>query len=413
MEEKSMNRNDENKLILAIKTHPMFTRLAKVTTMLPPPRLFTNRYIHTFDVIKVANIINAKVVNKYKLIKPINLKVSCLAHDLGHCCFAHETEEVVNKFLSFKLCLPISKICFSHAVNGALVLAISSKPNNFSSNFSNFKLFSNSAYISDAAIIVDSVIKHAFNESYLDGVYFKFIESQYKHYTGRSLIKAGVNNSIPLFQTGYYVRVSDNIATKNSDILDLFELYHSRKISRRSGTYYTLCHKYVNDIALHSRDIKSGICTIEDVLKGDALLKAEANLLKQTYSFQYKQSITNEVQKTVENALEVISEKPWLLKSCGFNQRYSYIQKVFKAYASKITNIKELNKANLDRVKKEYYSNPHDDSNPYVLIYRQYICAVTYELTNFTDKDFISFAMILASKTQDMAPISTYLINLF
>lgn len=408
-----MKRNDENKLIFAIKTHPMFTRLEKVTTMLPPPSRFTNRYTHTFDVIKVANIINAKVVNKYNLIKPINLKVSCLAHDLGHCCFAHETEEVVNKFLSFKLCLPISKICFSHAVNGALVLAISSKPKKFSSDFSNFNLFSNSAYTSDATIIVDSVIKHAFNESYLDSVYFKFIESQYNHYTGRSLIKAGADNSIPLFQTGYYVRVSDNIATKNSDILDLFELYHKRKISRRSGTYYTLCDKYVNDIASRALEIKCGICSIEDVLKNNPLLKAEANLLKQTYSLKYKQSITNEVQKAVINALEVISEKPWLLKSCGFNQRYSYIQKVFKAYASKNTSIKELNKVNLDRVKKEYYSNPYDDSNPFVLIYRQYICAVTYELTNFTDKDFISFAVLLASKTQDMAPIPTNLINLF
>lgn len=89
-----MNINDENKLIFAIKTHHMFTRLEKVTTMLPPPSRFTNRYINTFDVIKVANIINEKVVKEYRLIKPINIKVSCLAHDLGHCCFAHETEEV-------------------------------------------------------------------------------------------------------------------------------------------------------------------------------------------------------------------------------------------------------------------------------------------------------------------------------
>lgn len=408
-----MKRNEENALILAIKAHPMFARLAKVTTMLPPPRLYTNRYVHTFDVVKVANIIRNKIINEYNLEKPINLKVSCILHDLGHCCFAHETEEVVNEFLGKKLSLPVSKISFSHAINGALVLAIASDPKRFPSDFSDFKLFDNPNYDEDARIIVDSIIKHSFNPTFLDGIYFKFVDSQFNYFTGKSLKIADKDNSKPVYNTGYYVRVADDVATKNSDILDLFEHYHGRKISRKNTSYYLLCKKYVDELSKKALVIKNGLLTIEDLLKDNILYKSEKNLLKQTYSFEYKCSITEEIQRAVANALDVISDKPWLLKKCGFDQCYSYIKQVFEAYSSKTTTIKELNETNLNRVKTGYYTNPYDELNPYVKIYRQYLCCVAYELTNFTDKDFIDFVTILSRKDSDMKPICDEIKQIF
>ena len=390
-----MNLNEEKLFIKNVKCNNAFKRLKKVTTMLPPPATFTNRYTHTEDVIKIATDIENMLAFGFGLNPIRNFLPACVVHDIGHCCFAHETEVVLNKFIASKLRILEDEVCFSHAVNGALILGIMSNPSKYQTNFSKKKYFSEKKYKDDIKIIVDSMIKHSFKSNFLNSEYFSFIESQYNYETGKTLLRKTRNNRKPLYETGYYVRVADDIASKNSDVMDLIKLYFNIKLTRRSSNYYKIANGYIAQIY---KDIKSGKTTnfnIEDVLVNNPNYIAQKNMLKQSYNFPYKKQLTKEAQNLVSSVVEAVYLEPLLFKYCGKNNKLAHLRSVFEAYTSGFPSIRQFSQSNAKLLERYYLINVVSKNNIYKKAYSRYICAIAYQISNFDDVELIEFALLI------------------
>lgn len=384
--------------INAFKSNRIFTRLKKVTTMLSPAKKYTNRLTHTEDVVKIAQEMNLKIVNQlYFPYEILDFEEACYLHDIGHCCFAHETEKVINEFISEKLEVSEEDVCFSHAMNGAVVFAIACKPSRKKTALSKLNLYDkNSPFEEDMEVIIDSVIKHSWKEKYSKGIYFGFVNKQYRHYTGKSLVSqydidVGKYDK-PLYKTGYYVRVADDIATKNSDIMDLLEHYYGislRKTAKSGGiasNYYIIADKYVDMIAADAIRKDKRYFDIEGSLKENELHNAQGSLLKQTYQFDYKGNITEKCQLLVKEILNLVYDDPAVLKH-GYSSGYKYIKDLFvKSYGYRIEK--------LNTAKDDYYRNS-GKKNKQFNGFSNYVCSIAYQISNFTDVDLIEFALNL------------------
>lgn len=384
-----MNARDQQSFIDNLIRLKVFTRLSKVTTMLPPPHIYTNRFTHTLDVARIGDILTNSIIRNYEKKKIYNLKESCYVHDLGHCCFAHEAEQVINNFIATKLCVDEKKVCFSHAVNGALVLALAAKPKRKRTAFAQMDLYK--THVKDMKTIVDSMIKHSFKDYYLGSIYLDYINEEYKNITKRSLLKYKPEDKEPLYKTGFYVMVADDIASKNSDAMDLIQHYHNVAVSRMPPTtFWELSDKYIKDLDNAIRPIRNKF-NVRDVYEGLDLFIKEKALLKVTYNFDYKKQITLQLQQVLLEVLNLLCDDPRILRT-HFSQKFSYVEKKFIADIRNLNIPKQLNTYTLGVVKSYFYANPYDEGSAYYRVYHRFICTLVYQVSNFTDKDFVDFA---------------------
>lgn len=384
-----MNKTDEALFFTNLKNLKIYKRLKKVTTMLPPPTVYTNRQQHTLDVVNVSNKVEDEIIKLFEKKRVYNLKESCLVHDLGHCCFAHEAEELINDFIASKLCVNKKEVCFSHAVNGALVLAIAAKPKVKRTAFAKMDLYKH--HSKDMKMIADSIIKHSFEDYYLGSIYLNYINEEYQHITGKSLLKHTLKDAAPLYNTGYYVIAIDDIASKNSDSVDLMNLYYNSCIYKHSSPYYyRLSDKYINDLKTAITPIYNSF-NVKDVFESLDLYQKQKSLLKVTYGFDYKKEFTTKIQAVLREILELVANNPRILKK-HFSQKFAYIRRKFIEDINGVGLQKQLNDHNLNIVRSMFYANPYDKTNPYYRIYHRYICTIAYQISNFTDVDLVDFA---------------------
>ncbi|MCQ2802980.1 MAG: hypothetical protein MJ225_04880 [Bacilli bacterium] len=399
-----MNTTLKNNYIKALTKNKIFTRLSQVTTMLPPPNTYTNRKNHTFDVVDTAKELQNSIISKYKIKGVYNLEESCYAHDIGHCCFAHETEVIVNDFISKELHVLPNEAGFSHSINGALVFAIAANPNKKKSDLSKLNLFNNSK--NDMKMIIDSTIKHSFKKECLGSIYFEFVDEQFKKIANFSLFKRKKKDDKPLYKTGYYVRVADDIASKNSDFLDLQKLYYRNPLYlRNANKRYILRNYYIKELDKAFLPYNKEP-NIEEIYEDLALTKAQKSFLKVSYGFDYKKAYTMNCQLVVKEVLDYVALNPWVLKKT-WNQRFKYIKDIyadeyFKVFKKKV----KLQKTDLDNVRTNFLLNPNDPTNQYRSIYYKYICAVAFEISNFTDVAFKDFAKSIQNNLSPNAIIS-------
>ena len=388
-----MNIKEQSLFIYRIRNLKLFKRLKNVTTMLPPPGKYTDRLTHTNDVLRIGKQIDRMCVSKMKMKHIRNLGPACIIHDIGHCCFAHEAEVVLNDFIASKLCIPKEKVCFSHAVNGALVLAIASRNTKCPTDFSNANYFRNSKYDMDMKIIIDSMIKHSFKDEFVNSVYFRFVESQYNYETGKTLLRKTRNNKNPIYETGYYVRVADDIASKNSDVMDLMSHYYKTSISRknRKGLFYIISDGYITQIYKEIKKTKNQIFNIEKIFTSLPTYIAQKNMLNVSYNFSYKRELTKEAQTLISDVAEAIFNRPSILRMCGQSHRHAYIAEIFEAYSKKL-GFNKFNDFNAFELAKKYLLNIYNIQNNYKKAFCQYVCAIAFEISNFTDKGIVDFA---------------------
>jgi len=91
----------------------------------------------------------------------------------------------------------------------------------------------------------------------------------------------------------------------------------------------------------------------------------------------------------------------------SWNQRFKYIKDIyadeyFKVFKKKV----KLQKTDLDNVRTNFLLNPNDPTNQYRSIYYKYICAVAFEISNFTDVAFKDFAKSIQNNLSPNAIIS-------
>lgn len=390
-----MNSKKKEIFVNALTKHQIFKRLNKVTTMLPPPGKFTNRLQHTEDVVDVAGFIKENIIDRYKIKRIYNFAESCYVHDIGHCCFAHESEEVINDFIAEQLCVTKDEVCFSHAVNGALVLACAAKPNRIYTDLSKLELFKKNEKNIDVQMIVDSMIKHSFKDYYNKGIYFKYIDDEYFYKTNKHIFIFKEKDKKPLFPVGYYVRVADDIASKNSDVLDLSHLYYGNIISKRATVtiddqYYVVAKKYIKQLDSEASTTYKNF-KIEDTFNNLDLYKKQKELLKLTYKFDYKKQFTTRVQGILKEILNMVCEDPIILRECGFSRKYAGLRRVFLRSVKRIDIKQEMNNYTISLVKKRFYDDPYNLTSEYYVVYHRYICAIAYQISNLTDLDFIKF----------------------
>lgn len=385
-----MNKTEQAKFINNLKRIKAFTRLKKVTTMLPPPRLYTNRYQHTEDVYDVASKLSNTIIPLYENRKMYNFEEACYVHDIGHCCFAHEAEQTINSFIAKQLCVTEEEVCFSHAINGALVFAIAAKPKRKVSAFSKMNLYDN--HPKDMPMIVDSIIKHSFKDYYVNSIYLNYINEEYKKITKQSLLKNTKDDEKPLYKTGYYVRVADDIASKNSDTIDLMNHYYGLTISKVShpNRYWNLADKYIQLLDDFIEPVKNKFC-IEEVYENLDFLQKQKALLKTTYKFKYKKEITTKMQQVLLEILNILADNPRILRKY-FSRKFAYIERNFNEDIKCLPLNKGLNNFNLRTVKNSFYADPYNKANPYYRVYHRFICSLVYQISNFTDKDLVDFA---------------------
>lgn len=358
----------------------VFTRLKKVTTMLSPSDKYTNRYTHSIDVKKTAVEINRKIYNVLDIDE--TLIASCLAHDLGHPCFAHEGEVVFNEFLSKKLTISKEKTGFSHALNSGLFLLLTLKKPLFQSmNLKN-------KYKDDLKILFDSVIKHSFPKDAGNSIYFNFVNIQYKNFFGYSLN----NTPNPIDRIGYLVRVADDISSKNSDLYDLTLHYFNKSYNdfkpRISG-FSPLSNLYIN--LLTNEYIKKPSNFLDELLKSLPFYIAEKDFLVKSYSFDYKATITKHSRYIIETVLEYFYNNPWemhLINSASF----SYIKSRLIRLSQKknYTRIYDKNdwKVTFSQIKRNFIINP--TNKEHYEKFQLFICSLVYQVSTLTDNQLLS-----------------------
>lgn len=386
-----MNKIKQKRFLNALKKNAIYKRLNKVTTMLPPPRIFTNRRKHTEDVVSVSELIKKDIIERYHIKRIYNFPESCYVHDLGHCCFAHETEEIMNDFIAEKLCICKRDVCFSHAVNGALVFALTAKPHRYKSELSKLNLFDCKKRDKDVDMIVDSMVKHSFKEYFLGSVYLNYIDREYRLATGISFLKRiKKKDEKPLYSVGHYVRVADDIASKNSDILNLIKLYYGKNISKKNTTYFDLAKKYISNLSneVDKTYIKFNIEDLYDELE---LYKKQKAFLNVTYGFDYKKQFTAKSQQLVRNILEIVCNYPKIIDDCGFSRKYKFIRDSFEKDDKRERKERDILR-DLNKIRIEFYNKPYDKFTLAFKLYYRYICSIVYQVSNFTEIDLIKFA---------------------
>ena len=393
-----MNTILRNNYIKALTTNKIFKRLSKVTTMLPPCNKYTNRKKHTLDVVETAQEIEKQIILPFGIKNLDNFIESCYAHDLGHCCYAHETEVVVNDFIAEELHVNKNEVGFSHAINGALVFAIATKPNKKQTNFSKLSLF-NKNNVADTKCIVDSIIKHSFKKENLGSIYFEFVNDEFLKIAQYSLFTRTFADDYPLYIDGYYVRVADDIASKNSDILDLKKLYFGSglPVKKTSTNRYKMRDRFIYELKNAFSPYQKEN-NIEKIYESLPLFQAEKSFLKCTYNFKYKSFCTSCCQILIKEVLKLVCENPFLLKKSMVDRRLSYIKEIFIYYYSKelkknSSHYKpKFNLKTIRYVRNKYLSSISNIPNMYSITYSKYVCAIAYEISNFTDKDLLDFA---------------------
>lgn len=403
----------------SIRDHKLYKRLKDVSTMLPPPGVFKNRLDHTEDVVKVAKKIKESFDKNGILIEfPDYLEESCLIHDIGHCSFSHECEVAFNEFACKKLGITKKEFSFKHSVNGALVLASAAYPSKKKKDPKNeplqrLNVFKNYDKI-NIDRVVEGMIKHSINDDVINGLYYDFVKRLYKEKTnGHNLPVSNEekdNNAIV-----YYVRVADDIATKNSDLIDLFHLYHNDEYMLLFGTEHTCKNDSIQDFYI--KKITHLISSpnhgnIEQTMKSISEYRLEKEFLELTYCYEPKHSITSNLNTLIIELLELVCKKPVLFrtKKSSASIIYSFKDKgnIPINYSRSIKFIRNvckrngisLNEEGMGELEEKYRKRPSKD-NPYFKVFSDYICSLVYEMSSFTDIGLLDFARRVGDKLSE------------
>lgn len=362
--------------IKCLKKDKVYTRLQNVCTMLYPSNVYTNRLIHTEQVAKCAS----KIANKFEL-KLDLLTESCYCHDLGHCAFAHEGEMQLSKCIAKRLKIKENKISFKHSINGALVLAFSLKSGR-NTELSNLRLLNGykNQYKDAILIIVDSIVKHSINSLALNGAYFKFINEQFLKLTGFSLD----NKVNPISDTGYIVRVADDIASKCSDLADLYKLLTGAQVSNKFNRYQDMLVSFLYDSSKEAKNFTTKwVCDNYDQLE---IVNIEKSFLKLSYGFNYKKRITKLVEHLYRSLFDICCEDVNALNRIIGIKGYHFVKQIFNdglgklGYTFSNNSLKEI---------KDFYKKRRNRTKKFRTHYSNFLCSVAFELSTLTDKKFL------------------------
>lgn len=255
------------------------------------------------------------------------------------------------------------------------------------------------------------MIKHSINDDVINGLYYDFVKRLYKEKTnGHNLPvsnKEKDNNAIV-----YYVRVADDIATKNSDLIDLFHLYHNDEYMLLFGTEHACKNDSIQDFYI--KKITHLISSpnhgnIEQTMKSISEYRLEKEFLELTYSYEPKQSITSNLNTLIIELLELVYKKPVLFrtKKSSASIIYSFKDKgnIPIDYSRSIKFIRNvckrngisLNEEGMGEIEEKYRKRPSKD-NPYFKVFSDYICSLVYEMSSFTDISLLDFARRVSDK---------------
>lgn len=367
-----------------------FKRLEDISTMLFPSTRFYNRMSHTYDVCEVAKMLSSVFKKHFKL--PY-LYESCLVHDIGHCCFSHEGEEIFSEFVSNTLNISKYEFSFSHAVNGALIVYYALKTSK-NTELKNILLYDTKKLNT----ILNNAAKHSFSYHVANGIYFNFVNEILARSTRfRLKISKDVNR---VNKTCYFLRVADDISSKRTDIVDLIKLYFHKNgfplkiFSKDKYLKNIISDYYIEKLFLTYNSLyitSSAKFNIESELYKLDVYQFEKSFLKMSYKFPYKLSVTENAKVLLRELLERIFNDPYLLKKIpGYGKMFYFIIKNFrdsskkylgKVYIPKLYNIKKF---------LNDYKNDGSTCHKFVLI--NYVCSIVYEFSNLTDKLLITLA---------------------
>lgn len=373
-----------------LKETSLFTRLKDVSTMLSPPSIYTNRLKHIEQVCETAKVMESS----FPFNLPDLLYECCLFHDLGHCCFAHEGEDAFSDFISKHLFIDKEKAGFSHAINGVLMLikALKAKDNRKLKSL----LYTDSEKL---RIIFDSIAKHSINDNVVNGVYFSFVNNLLRRESGDVL--SIVPSVEPQYDVGNYVRVADDISTKDSDVIDLFHHYYKEEYNKLLESDYDIGNRFfirdlyikkLSSIAKCYYDSKKlSLFNVDREMKKLSSYQSEKELLKISYGFSYKKHITHLSQLLISELLDLISNDVYLLENTSYKKLLNFI--VSETKKSALVNIKQKGFLPKTFNIEFLYKNINTIGK---LNYRQvlsdFLCSIVYEFSSLTDTDLLLLA---------------------
>jgi len=233
-----MDISDCNQILSAFVFSDSFSSLSRKTQIYPKKDSLQvrkdsfphDRLTHTIEVVEIASIIADSINSRYPGNNPTIgkdiLKVMCLTHDLGHSPYGHVGEKAITECLKKFNGLYDKKtpIGFAHNVNSGILLS-SLVPDGLKGSI---------AY----ALVLDGVIKHSkVFKDYGNEPIDKFAKTESCTLFSRKKADAfGINHLIsgtllnkipyyryytePLSLEGQILKVSDDIATCISDVVD-------------------------------------------------------------------------------------------------------------------------------------------------------------------------------------------------